>query len=202
MFLPPTKPEFQEAAHIQGREVRNGPARGQGCVRRGQRSPLLANPEERKPLNSCLSVSLSEPVSLVIHKAQLLALSHSNVGFQCPHLAGKYAWDWSPGQKDREGLAVPGWGLLVVMSHWPRAQHLWPVPLLLCALHFPLMGLNQGSMSGPGLCWPRAPWLGHECPSLGSSAHRMCQGMFPQISASWGGQQQQVAGTGQGREQS
>lgn len=78
--------------------------------------------------------------------------------------------------------------LLLCLEQRPSSRAPPRSPRRLHALHLPFDRSEPGpeARARALLVMGSTERRDRECPSLGSSAHSKCQGMFPQISASWG----------------
>ena len=147
--------------------------------------------EEKWSLSSpcSLCVSLSDPNSLVTHKTQLPAWSQEMLPSSAPYLAATKQIQICSGSDSAERRQEPCCSLrecsllLLCPAAWGRDPQ---VRLLLAppppppphALHLPFDRSEPGpdARAGALLVLGSTERRDHECPSLGSSAHRKCQG--------------------------
>lgn len=191
------KPKLQGRAHSHGREVRNRGGAGEfeegkrahGCQTPGRRERSLSGEEKWSLSSPCsLCVSLSDPNSLVTHKTQLPAWSQEMVPSNAPYLAATKQIQIRSGsdsglRREKTGALLFPKGVQLAPSlpaAWGRDPQ---VRLLLApppphALHLPFDRSEPGpdARAGGLLVLGSTERRDHECPSLGSSAHRKCQG--------------------------
>lgn len=163
--------------------------RAHGCQTPGRRERSLSGEEKWSLSSPCsLCVSLSDPNSLVTHKTQLPAWSQEMLPSNAPYLAATKQIQICSGSDSAERRQEPCCSLrecsLPLLCPPPGAETLksgssWlpphPPPH---ALHLPFDRSEPGpdARAGALLVLGSTERRDHECPSLGSSAHRKCQG--------------------------